>query len=151
MQRDCVAGTLDEMVCPGGELAFVSQMVKDSMQLQARVHWYTSMVGKKATVKALRRMLHDSKGTALRTTEFVQVSWTSCTFRTKWFVQGSFCTLRYSNTIPFVPASSGIMCSSVSQALTQLPATAILAVCQMYTFVFDPWTSPKIALMCRAW
>lgn len=66
-------GTPEEMVCSGGELAFVSQMVKDSIQLQGRVHWYTSMVGKKATLKQLRRMLHDSKVTALRTTEFVQV------------------------------------------------------------------------------
>ncbi len=62
------------MVCPGGELAFVSQMVKDSLKLQGRVHWYSSMVGKKATLKQLRRMLHQSNITALRTTELVQVS-----------------------------------------------------------------------------
>ena len=62
------------MVCPGGELAFVTQMVKDSITLQGRIHWYTSMVGKKATLKQLRRLLHDSRVTALRTTEFVQVS-----------------------------------------------------------------------------
>ena len=75
-QGKCVsAGTPEEMVCPGGELGFVSQMVKDSIQLQRRVHWYTSMVGKKATLKQLRSMLHESKVTALRTTEFVQVRW----------------------------------------------------------------------------
>ena len=67
------AGTPEEMVCPGGELAFVTQMVKDSLKLQGRVHWYTSMVGKKTTLKQLRRKLHESKVTALRTTEFVQV------------------------------------------------------------------------------
>ncbi len=38
-------GTADEMVCPGGELAFVRRMVQDSVQLGARVHWYTTMVG----------------------------------------------------------------------------------------------------------
>lgn len=32
------------------------------------------MVGKKATLKQLRRMLHESKVAALRTTELVQVS-----------------------------------------------------------------------------
>ena len=68
-----VAGTPEEMVCPGGELAFVTQMVTDSLKLRGRVHWYSSMVGKKATLKQLRRVLHDSKVTALRTTEFVQV------------------------------------------------------------------------------
>ncbi|KAL0029114.1 hypothetical protein WJX77_007949 [Trebouxia sp. C0004] len=66
------AGTSEEMVCPGGELAFVTQMVKDSLKLQGRVHWYSSMVGKKATLKQLRRILHESNVTALRTTELVQ-------------------------------------------------------------------------------
>lgn len=69
-----VAGTAEEMVCPGGELAFVTQMVKDSLQLKGQIHWYSSMLGKKASLKTLRRLLHDSKVTALRTTEFVQVS-----------------------------------------------------------------------------
>lgn len=33
------AGTAAEMVCPGGELAFVLQMVAESEELQDRVHW----------------------------------------------------------------------------------------------------------------
>ena len=32
-------GTRDEMVYPGGELAFVMRMVEDSVRLGARVHW----------------------------------------------------------------------------------------------------------------
>ena len=67
------AGTPEEMVCLGGELAFVTQIVQDSINLQGRVHWYTSMLGKKATLKQIRLLLHNSKVTALRTTEFVQV------------------------------------------------------------------------------
>lgn len=62
------------MVCPGGEAAFVTQMVQDSLQLQKRIHWFTTMVGKKATLKKLRAVLHGHSVTALRTTEFVQVS-----------------------------------------------------------------------------
>ena len=67
------AGTAEEMVCPGGEAAFVNQLVQDSLQLQQRIHWYTTMVGKKATLKQLRPTLHGHRVTALRTTEFVQV------------------------------------------------------------------------------
>lgn len=77
------AGTPEEMVCPGGELAFVTQMVKDSIKLQGRIHWYTSMVGKKATLKQLRRLLHNSRVTALRSTEFVQVSTSTFVFHTQ--------------------------------------------------------------------
>lgn len=67
------AGTAEEMVCPGGEATFIKQMVQDSLQLQRRIHWYTTMVGKKATLKELRPLLHRHRVTALRTTEFVQV------------------------------------------------------------------------------
>jgi len=31
-------GSAPEMVCPGGELAFVSQMVGDSLELGVRTH-----------------------------------------------------------------------------------------------------------------
>ena len=77
------AGTAAEMVYPGGELAFVSQMASESRTMGNRIHWYTTMVGKKATLKQLRKQLHAGRVTALRTTEFVQVGlgcrqWQTC-------------------------------------------------------------------------
>ncbi|GAX84031.1 hypothetical protein CEUSTIGMA_g11455.t1 [Chlamydomonas eustigma] len=65
-------GTAMEMVYPGGELKFVMQMVEDSVRLGARIHWYTTMLGKKVTLKALRKELHARHVTAIRTTELVQ-------------------------------------------------------------------------------
>ena len=65
-------GTEMEVACPGGELAFIMSMVEDSVRLGARVHWYSSMVGKKSTLKALRKELHSRHVTAIRTTEFAQ-------------------------------------------------------------------------------
>ena len=67
------AGTPAEMVCPGGEYAFVQCMIKDSLQLKGRIHWYTTMLGRKASLKRLRTRLHASGVSALRTTEFIQV------------------------------------------------------------------------------
>lgn len=66
------AGTAAEMVCPGGEAAFVGAMVADSLQLGGRVHWHTAMLGRKSSLKALRATLYRHRATALRTTEFSQ-------------------------------------------------------------------------------
>ncbi|CAL8465344.1 g4879 [Coccomyxa elongata] len=66
------SGTAEEMTCPGGELAFVMQMVRDSTRLQGDVAWFTTMVGKKATLRRAREALHAAGVPALRTTEFVQ-------------------------------------------------------------------------------
>lgn len=73
-ESEVVAGTAAEMVCPGGEYAFVECMVQDSLRLRGRIHWYTTMLGRKASLKRLRTRLHASGVSALRTTEFIQVS-----------------------------------------------------------------------------
>ena len=66
------AGTDAEMVFPGGEAAFVRQMVLDSEKLRGAVHWYTSMVGKKATLAAIKQLAWQRGATAVRTTELSQ-------------------------------------------------------------------------------
>jgi hypothetical protein len=48
-------------------------MVQDSLKLRGAVHWYTSMVGKKGTLRAVRSMLYRHGVRVLRTTEFFQV------------------------------------------------------------------------------
>ena len=65
-------GTDAEMVCPGGEVTFLGQMVRDSAVLRGRVHWYTSMVGKKSTLRAVKQALREQGATAMRTTELAQ-------------------------------------------------------------------------------
>ncbi len=65
-------GTPAEVAFPGGEAAFVASMVEDSLRLGEAVHWYTTMVGKKATLKAMRAMLAARGARAVRTAEFAQ-------------------------------------------------------------------------------
>lgn len=77
-------GTHDEMCCEGGEEAFVQRIYNDSLILRDRVHWYTSMCGKKDTMKRLRRLLELWRVPAVRTTQFMQGH------TTRWGVAWSF-------------------------------------------------------------
>ncbi|XP_010472086.1 PREDICTED: methyltransferase-like protein 16 isoform X2 [Camelina sativa] len=65
-------GTPEEMVCSGGEQAFVSRIIQDSAVLRQRFRWYTSMLGKKATLKLLISKLWEVGVTVVKTTEFAQ-------------------------------------------------------------------------------
>lgn len=67
-------GTEVEMVTPGGEVAFVTRMIEESLQLRNKIQWYTSMLGKLSSVSVLVETLmkHDNHNYAV--TEFVQGS-----------------------------------------------------------------------------
>ncbi|EOA27420.1 hypothetical protein CARUB_v10023555mg [Capsella rubella] len=70
--KTACGGTPEEMVCNGGEQAFVSRIIEDSAVLRQRFRWYTSMLGKKATLKLLISKLWEVGVTIVKTTEFVQ-------------------------------------------------------------------------------
>jgi len=48
------SGTISEMVCEGGELAFVMKIMEDSLQLREQIRWYTSMLGRKVNIKIIK-------------------------------------------------------------------------------------------------
>lgn len=52
-------GSVSEMVCEGGDLGFVKRMVEESFVLRGKVGWYTSMLGKLASAKAIVEMLKE--------------------------------------------------------------------------------------------
>lgn len=93
-------GTPEEMVCPGGEKAFISRIIEDSsvlkqtfryylfyvqvcscvlvgfefglMFLAFDYRWYTTMVGRKSNLKFLISKLREVGVSIVKTTEFVQ-------------------------------------------------------------------------------
>nr|ACG29624.1 hypothetical protein [Zea mays] len=65
-------GTAEEMVCPGGELAFITQIIEDSVSLKNSFRWFTSMIGRKANLKLLISKVREAGASVVKTTEFVQ-------------------------------------------------------------------------------
>eukprot|EP00257_Ricinus_communis_P020945 XP_015580315.1 U6 small nuclear RNA (adenine-(43)-N(6))-methyltransferase [Ricinus communis] len=65
-------GTPEEMVCPGGEKAFIARIIEDSVILKESFRWFTSMVGRKTNLKFLTSRLREVGVTIVKTTEFVQ-------------------------------------------------------------------------------
>ncbi|KAL4892447.1 DUF890 domain protein [Aspergillus ambiguus] len=78
-----------EMVTAGGEIAFVSRMIEESLRLREKVLWYTSMLGKLSSVSVLIEKLIECGNHNYAVTEFVQGSKTR-----RWAIAWSWADLR---------------------------------------------------------
>ncbi|GLI79717.1 hypothetical protein PoHVEF18_008057 [Penicillium ochrochloron] len=67
-------GAAVEMIAPGGEVEFVTRMINESLHLQDRIPWYTSMLGKLSSVTTLVELLVKHNNHNYAVTEFVQGS-----------------------------------------------------------------------------
>ncbi|KAJ6132665.1 hypothetical protein N7471_007880 [Penicillium samsonianum] len=114
-----------EMVTRGGEVAFVKQMIDESLQLRDRVQWYTSMLGKLSSINVLVEMLIKHGITNFAVTEFEQGSKTK-----RWAVAWSWVDRR-----PAMNIARGI--PGCPKSLLPFPAD--------YTFTLPPGTSIDIA------
>ncbi|XP_043697960.1 U6 small nuclear RNA (adenine-(43)-N(6))-methyltransferase-like [Telopea speciosissima] len=65
-------GTHEEMVCPGGEKAFITRIIEDSVVLKQSFRWYTSLIGRKSNLNYLISKLWEVGVTIVKTTEFSQ-------------------------------------------------------------------------------
>ena len=61
-----------EMVVPGGEVAFVSRLIDESLVLKEKVQWYTSMLGKASSISEVVERLKTVGADNWAVTEFVQ-------------------------------------------------------------------------------
>ena len=82
-------GAKVEMVTPGGEVAFVTRMVNESLKLEERVQWYSSMLGKLSSLSSIIEVLKEKGCTNWAVTEFVQGQRTR-----RWAVAWSWENLR---------------------------------------------------------
>ncbi|RHY64711.1 hypothetical protein DYB38_001919 [Aphanomyces astaci] len=84
--RTACTGSASEMTTPGGEVAFVTRMIQDSLLLTSQVRWYTSLIGRKSSLRPLLAILRSHGIPNMRTTEFLQGR------TTRWGLAWSFTT-----------------------------------------------------------
>lgn len=51
--------TSTELVCPGGEVAFITRLIDESCILRTRLALYSSLVGRKSSLRVLLRLLRE--------------------------------------------------------------------------------------------
>jgi 23S rRNA A1618 N6-methylase RlmF len=83
--RGEIEATKSELKYPGGEVAFVTRMFEESTQLKMKYRWFTSMLGKKASIKPLQTLMFQGSAKVVRIEEFIQgrqarwgIAWTFC-------------------------------------------------------------------------
>ncbi|PYH48897.1 DUF890 domain protein [Aspergillus saccharolyticus JOP 1030-1] len=83
-----------EMVTAGGEVAFISRMIEESLQPRDKVRWYTSMCGKLSSVSVLIEKLIEHGNNNYAVTEFVQGNKTK-----RWALAWSWTDLRPTSAV----------------------------------------------------
>jgi 23S rRNA (adenine1618-N6)-methyltransferase len=61
-----------EKITEGGEVDFVKRIIDESLVLKSAIRWYTSMLGKRSSLKTLRSYLHEKAIDNHVATEFIQ-------------------------------------------------------------------------------
>lgn len=83
-----------ETVCAGGEVAFVTRILDESLRLRERVQWYSSMFGMVSSLEAMVQKLREHRVDNYAVTEFVQGKKTR-----RWAVAWSFGPMRPSPNV----------------------------------------------------
>ncbi|TKA45821.1 hypothetical protein B0A54_03506 [Friedmanniomyces endolithicus] len=87
-------GAENEMICPGGDVGFVSRILDESLKLGGRVQWYTVMLGKMSSLQTIIAKLREHG-----VTNFA-VTCLQAGYRTKrWAVAWSFRDYRPRNDV----------------------------------------------------
>ena len=81
-------GSPGEMCIPGGEVAFISRLIEESITLKGRVRWYSSMLGKLSSISALVTTLQTNGIENYALTEFIQGT------TKRWGIAWSFLPIR---------------------------------------------------------
>jgi 23S rRNA (adenine1618-N6)-methyltransferase len=60
------AGTHDELICAGGEIEFIKNMIGESKRFAKNCFWFTTLVSKQSNMKALSELLNELKAKEIK-------------------------------------------------------------------------------------
>lgn len=65
-------GQKAELWCPGGEMFFIKKMIKESIEFQNQVFWFTTLVSKNDNVRPLKRIVRKAGAKRVKIIEMSQ-------------------------------------------------------------------------------
>lgn len=65
-------GKNNELWCKGGEIAFITNMIKESLEFKNNVLWFTTLVSKKENLSLIYKKLEDIKVSEIKTIDMPQ-------------------------------------------------------------------------------
>lgn len=104
-----VDASLDELTVAGGETAFVAQIIAESVELRQRIRVYSTMLGHKANVRPVLRLLAELGIRNVARTEFCQGR------TTRWAIAWTFDdTIRLASVPATGPTCGGTLASAAA-------------------------------------
>ena len=70
--RSNFGGQNAELWCPGGEVQFVDQMIRESAEFAGQVGWFTSLVSKSENLRPLKKVLKQVGARRIKVIEMSQ-------------------------------------------------------------------------------
>lgn len=85
--RNAFCAHVNEVVVSGGEVKFITKLIKESEQLKTQIRFYSTMVGHKSSLNPLKRLLREVNVVSFKQTEFCQGH------TTRWGLAWTFCDI----------------------------------------------------------
>lgn len=85
--RNAFCANVNEVVASGGEVEFLTRLIKESEQLKERIRIYSTMIGHKSSLNPLKKLLREINVVSFKQTEFCQGH------TTRWGLAWTFCDI----------------------------------------------------------